>query len=56
MVGNFLASSAVVNVIAAQVGAEVCVVDVGVAAELPAAPGLLAQGAARHRRHDAGPR
>lgn len=41
MVANFLASTAVVNVIAAQVGAEVCVVDVGVAAELPAAPGLL---------------
>jgi len=41
MVGNFLASTAVVNAIAAQVGAEVCVVDVGVAADLPAAPGLL---------------
>jgi nicotinate-nucleotide--dimethylbenzimidazole phosphoribosyltransferase len=41
MVGNFLASTAVVNAIAAQVGAEVCVVDVGVAAELPDAPGLL---------------
>jgi nicotinate-nucleotide--dimethylbenzimidazole phosphoribosyltransferase len=41
MVANFLASTAVVNVIAAQAGAEVCVVDVGVAADLPAAPGLL---------------
>ncbi|HUY52789.1 MAG TPA: nicotinate-nucleotide--dimethylbenzimidazole phosphoribosyltransferase [Streptosporangiaceae bacterium] len=41
MVANFLASGAVVNAIAAQVGAEVCVVDVGVAADLPAAPGLL---------------
>src|SRR5450756_320751 len=41
MVANFLASTAVVNAIAAQVGAEVCVVDVGVAADLPAAPGLL---------------
>jgi nicotinate-nucleotide--dimethylbenzimidazole phosphoribosyltransferase len=41
MVANFLASTAVVNVIAAQVGAEVCVVDVGVATDLPAAPGLL---------------
>lgn len=41
MVGNFLASTAVVNAIAATVGAEVCVVDVGVAADLPAAPGLL---------------
>ena len=29
MVANFLASTAVVNVIAAQAGAEVCVVDVG---------------------------
>jgi len=38
MVANFLASTAVVNVIAAQVGAEVCVVDVGVAADLPAGP------------------
>ncbi len=41
MVANFLASGAVVNAIAAQAGAEVCVVDVGVAADLPAAPGLL---------------
>jgi len=41
MVANFLASGAVVNAFAAQVGAEVCVVDVGVAADLPAAPGLL---------------
>ncbi|HTT53758.1 MAG TPA: nicotinate-nucleotide--dimethylbenzimidazole phosphoribosyltransferase [Streptosporangiaceae bacterium] len=41
MVANFLASGAVVNAIAAQAGAEVCVVDVGVAAALPAAPGLL---------------
>lgn len=41
MVANFLASTAVVNAIAAQVGAEVCVVDVGVAADLPPAPGLL---------------
>jgi nicotinate-nucleotide--dimethylbenzimidazole phosphoribosyltransferase len=41
MVANFLASGAVVNAIAAQAGAEVCVVDVGVAADLPQAPGLL---------------
>jgi nicotinate-nucleotide--dimethylbenzimidazole phosphoribosyltransferase len=41
MVANFLASGAVVNAIAGQAGAEVCVVDVGVAADLPAAPGLL---------------
>jgi nicotinate-nucleotide--dimethylbenzimidazole phosphoribosyltransferase len=41
MVANFLAGGAVVNAVAAQAGAEVVVVDVGVAAELPAAPGLL---------------
>lgn len=41
MVTNFLASTAVVNAVAEQAGAEVCVVDVGVAADLPAAPGLL---------------
>ena len=41
MVANFLASGAAVNAIAAQAGAEVCVVDIGVAADLPAAPGLL---------------
>ncbi|MFC5746971.1 nicotinate-nucleotide--dimethylbenzimidazole phosphoribosyltransferase [Actinomadura rugatobispora] len=41
MVANFLAGGAVVNAFAAQVGATVTVVDVGVAADLPAAPGLL---------------
>jgi nicotinate-nucleotide--dimethylbenzimidazole phosphoribosyltransferase len=41
MVANFLAGGAVVNAFAAQVGAEVCVVDVGVAAELAVLPGLL---------------
>jgi nicotinate-nucleotide--dimethylbenzimidazole phosphoribosyltransferase len=41
MVANFLAGGAVVNAFAAQVGAEVVVVDVGVAAELPTVPGLL---------------
>jgi nicotinate-nucleotide--dimethylbenzimidazole phosphoribosyltransferase len=41
MVANFLAAGAVVNAIAAQAGAEVCVVDVGVAADLPPGPGLL---------------
>ncbi len=41
MVGNFLAGGAVVNAFAAQVGAEVTVVDIGVAAALPPAPGLL---------------
>ncbi|MDH6575860.1 nicotinate-nucleotide--dimethylbenzimidazole phosphoribosyltransferase [Kitasatospora sp. MAP5-34] len=35
MVANFLAGGAVVNAFAAQVGAEVCVVDVGVKSELP---------------------
>jgi nicotinate-nucleotide--dimethylbenzimidazole phosphoribosyltransferase len=45
MVGNFLAGGAVVNAFAAQAGAEVVVVDVGVASDLlggePAPPGLL---------------
>uniref|UniRef100_UPI00384F9719 nicotinate-nucleotide--dimethylbenzimidazole phosphoribosyltransferase n=1 Tax=Actinomadura rudentiformis TaxID=359158 RepID=UPI00384F9719 len=41
MVANFLAGGAVVNAFASQVGAEVSVVDVGVAAELDPAPGLL---------------
>ncbi|MGW6917073.1 nicotinate-nucleotide--dimethylbenzimidazole phosphoribosyltransferase [Kitasatospora sp. NPDC054939] len=35
MVGNFLAGGAVVNAFARQIGTEVCVVDVGVASELP---------------------
>ncbi len=43
MVGNFCAGGAVVNAFAAQIGAEVAVVDVGVAAELDPAPGLLAR-------------
>ncbi|WP_101257166.1 nicotinate-nucleotide--dimethylbenzimidazole phosphoribosyltransferase [Streptomyces barkulensis] len=41
MVANFLGGGAVCNAFANQVGAEVCVVDVGVAADLPSAPGLL---------------
>ncbi|GGV14240.1 hypothetical protein GCM10010275_64350 [Streptomyces litmocidini] len=41
MVANFLGGGAVCNAFANQVGAEVCVIDVGVAAELPATPGLL---------------
>jgi nicotinate-nucleotide--dimethylbenzimidazole phosphoribosyltransferase len=43
MVANFLAGGAVINAIAAQVGAGVTVVDVGVAADLVAADGLLAR-------------
>ena len=41
MVGNFLAGGAIVNALAAQIGAEVLVVDVGVASALPAVAGLL---------------
>ena len=41
MVANFLAGGAVVNAFAAQAGAEVTVVDVGVAAGLDPVPGLL---------------
>ena len=41
MVGNFLAGGAAVNVLAGLVGAQVVVVDVGVATTLDPAPGLL---------------
>ncbi len=41
MVANFLAGGAVVNAFAAQAGAEVVVVDAGVAADLEPAQGLL---------------
>ncbi|AKH81401.1 hypothetical protein AA958_03495 [Streptomyces sp. CNQ-509] len=41
MVANFLGGGAVCNAFATQVGAEVCVVDAGVAAELPATAGLV---------------
>ncbi|WP_438947787.1 nicotinate-nucleotide--dimethylbenzimidazole phosphoribosyltransferase [Streptomyces triticisoli] len=41
MVANFLGGGAVCNAFANQVGAEVCVIDVGVAADLPASTGLL---------------
>ncbi|HVM06166.1 MAG TPA: nicotinate-nucleotide--dimethylbenzimidazole phosphoribosyltransferase [Acidimicrobiales bacterium] len=41
MVANFLAGGAAINVLAGQVGAEVVVVDMGVAGILPAHPGLL---------------
>jgi nicotinate-nucleotide--dimethylbenzimidazole phosphoribosyltransferase len=41
MVANFLAGGAVVNAFAAQAGAEVTVIDVGVAADLDPVPGLV---------------
>src|SRR5205085_704486 len=41
MVANFVAGGAVVSAFAAQLGADVVVVDVGVAAPLDPAPGLL---------------
>ena len=41
MVANFRAGGAAVNVLARQVGAEVVVVDMGVAADLEPGPGLL---------------
>jgi nicotinate-nucleotide--dimethylbenzimidazole phosphoribosyltransferase len=47
MVQNFLAGGAVVNAFAAQAGAEVVVVDVGVAADLEPADGLLPRKVAR---------
>ncbi|MGO8890613.1 MAG: 5,6-dimethylbenzimidazole synthase [Streptosporangiaceae bacterium] len=47
MVANFLAGGAVVNAFAAQAGAEVTVVDMGVAADLEPVPGLLPRKIAR---------
>jgi len=43
MVGNLLAGGAAVNAFAAQVGAHLVVVDVGVAADIPPGPGLLSR-------------
>lgn len=43
MVGNFLEGGAVINAFGRQVGAEVVVIDVGVASDLPQAPGLRAR-------------
>lgn len=43
MVTNFLAGGAVANAFAAQVGTSVTVVDVGVASDLPEAPGLVSR-------------
>jgi len=42
MVGNFLSGGAVINALGRQVGAEVLVIDMGVAGEVPQAPGLKA--------------
>jgi nicotinate-nucleotide--dimethylbenzimidazole phosphoribosyltransferase len=47
MVANFLAGGAVVNAFAAQAGAEVVVVDVGVATDIGQVPGLLPRKVAR---------
>ncbi|MCW2495013.1 nicotinate-nucleotide--dimethylbenzimidazole phosphoribosyltransferase [Jatrophihabitans sp.] len=41
MVANFLGGGAVINAVAAQAGAEVVVVDIGVAMQLDPVPGLL---------------
>jgi nicotinate-nucleotide--dimethylbenzimidazole phosphoribosyltransferase len=43
MVANFVAGGAVINALAAQTGAEVVVVDVGVAGPLEPVPGLLSR-------------
>lgn len=48
MVANFCAGGAAINVLARQAGAQVLVVDVGVASGMPEAPGLL------HRKVRAG--
>ncbi len=50
MVANFLAGGAVVNAFAAQAGAEVVVVDVGVNGDLDQVPGLLPRKIARGTR------
>jgi nicotinate-nucleotide--dimethylbenzimidazole phosphoribosyltransferase len=50
MVANFLAGGAVINALATQSHVEVIVVDVGVAADLDAAPGLLVRKIGRGTR------
>lgn len=47
MVATMLSGGAMTSVLARGVGAEVCVVDVGVAADLPDAPGLVSRKVAR---------
>jgi nicotinate-nucleotide--dimethylbenzimidazole phosphoribosyltransferase len=51
MVANFVAGGAVINALAAQAGADVVVVDVGVAAVLDELPGLLVRNV-RHGTRD----
>lgn len=41
MVGSFLAGGAVINAFGRQVGAQVVVIDIGVAGDVPKAPGLM---------------
>jgi nicotinate-nucleotide--dimethylbenzimidazole phosphoribosyltransferase len=43
MVANFLAEGAVINAFGRQVGADVVVIDIGVAGDVPQAPGLKAR-------------
>jgi nicotinate-nucleotide--dimethylbenzimidazole phosphoribosyltransferase len=50
MVANFVAGGAVINALAVQSGAEVVVVDVGVAADVDAVPGLLVRKIGRGTR------
>jgi nicotinate-nucleotide--dimethylbenzimidazole phosphoribosyltransferase len=50
MVGNFLAGGAVINAVAAQAGAEVVVVDVGIDADLDGVPGLVSRKVRRGTR------
>jgi nicotinate-nucleotide--dimethylbenzimidazole phosphoribosyltransferase len=50
MVANFLAGGAVINALAGQAGADVVVVDVGVAQDLQAVPGLITRNVRRGTR------
>jgi nicotinate-nucleotide--dimethylbenzimidazole phosphoribosyltransferase len=50
MVANFVAGGAVINALAAQSGAEVVVVDVGVASDVQSVPGLLVRKVGRGTR------